>query len=75
MYGLFDDPGSDGGAGGGWSSVGPGLDGGRFKYMSKPPPLACEGDELNDFGNSNTDISYHAEGDIVTSDDVSEPVE
>ena len=72
MSGLLDDPGSDSGAGGGWSSAGSGLDRGRFKSMSKPP---SGGDGLNDFGNSNTDISSHAEGDIVTSVDVSEPVE
>jgi hypothetical protein len=36
---------------------------------------SCDGDELRDFGNSNTDISYHAEGDIVTSVDASDPVE
>jgi hypothetical protein len=83
IYGLFDDPGSGGGAGGGWSFVGPEIIRGRFKSRPKLPCGgggrlgSCDGDELRDFGNSNTDISCHAEGEIVTSDsdDVSEAVE
>jgi hypothetical protein len=77
-YGLFNGRGSDGGYGGGWSSVGPGLDRRRFTYVSKLPCRgggleSCDGDELGDFEIAH--ISYHDQGDIVTSDGHSEPVE
>ena len=52
------------------SSVGSGLDRGRFKSKSK---LSCWGELPVDFGNSNTDIS--AEGNTPRSGNDSEPID
>src|SRR5882757_2649983 len=78
-YGLDDGPGSDVGAlggRGGWPSVGPRSDRGRFKFMSKSPCRgggleSCDGDELGDFPIAH--ISYHVQSDNSDSD--SEPGE